>query len=135
MKAQEAAGPLTRRDFLRRLPGHLMEKLGTVAREGMSAFSSNAGRMTLSRDLVAQIEVSRCHAWSGFLCQHCYLACPKRERAIEMRDQKPVINALGCDGCAMCLTACETVNDLPAVRMVPRAPASPDPAPEKEATS
>jgi len=130
MKARDKGGthgrtPLPhRREFLRSLPHRLLERCGALAREGIWAFSSNADAAAISRDLVAQVEVSRCHAWSGLICQQCYLACPKRDRAIEMRDQKPVIMDSVCDGCAMCITACQTVNNLPAIRMVDRVPAA-----------
>lgn len=90
--------------------------------------SSNGAAADMSQDLIARVEVLHCQAWSGLLCQQCYLACPKRDQAIEMRDQKPQIVVSVCDGCAMCLEACRTVNDLPAIRMVSRLPASVDAA-------
>ena len=123
MKTEKASIQLARREFLRSLPRKLLAKVGAVAREGMFAFTSNETVTQSSHDLVAQVDVSRCHAWGGLICQQCYLACPKRDQAIEMCDQKPVIATSICDGCAMCVSACETVNDLPAIRMVARAPA------------
>ncbi|OGW86300.1 MAG: hypothetical protein A3C35_01830 [Omnitrophica bacterium RIFCSPHIGHO2_02_FULL_46_11] len=135
MKTEDVVPQPDRREFLRKLPRHFLEKFGAVAREGILAFSSRTEEIGLPRDLVAQVEVSRCLAWSGLICQQCYLACPKREQAIEMRDQKPIITVSICDGCAMCVSACETVNDLPAIRMVSRVPASIVNAAEKEVTS
>lgn len=120
MKKDTTAEQVNRREFIRNLPRHLLRKLGAVAREGIFAFSSNAEETALAQDLVARVEVSRCHAWSGLICQQCYLACPKRDQAIEMQDQKPVIIASVCDGCAMCVSACETVNDLSAIQIVAR---------------
>src|SRR3990167_2005965 len=49
--------------------------------------------------LVAAISVTRCLAWGNSLCQACYLACPLRDRAIEIVDQKPIINREICNGC------------------------------------
>ncbi|MDP2644012.1 MAG: hypothetical protein Q8P24_03675 [Desulfobacterales bacterium] len=124
MKAQETVAQINRREFLRELPRHLLQKFVAVAREGIFAFSPRTEEKVPAQDLVAQVEISRCHAWSGLICQQCYLACPKRDQSIEMRDQKPVIMASVCDGCAMCVSACQTVNDLTAIRMVSRVPAS-----------
>ena len=123
MKTEKASIQLARREFLRRLPRHFLEKFRAVAREGIFAFSPNGGETVSPQNLVAQVDVSRCHAWGGLICQQCYLACPKRDQAIEMRDQKPVIITSVCDGCAICVDACKIVNDLPAIRMVARAPA------------
>ena len=123
MKTEKASVQYARREFLRSLPRHFLEKFRAVAREGIFAFSPNGGETASPQNLVAQVEVSRCHAWGGLICQQCYLACPKRDQAIEMRDQKPVIITSVCDGCAICVDACKIVNDLPAIRMVARAPA------------
>ncbi len=134
MKNENKIGQMDRRKFLGSLPRHLLKKIGAVTRDGIFAFSPDEKEMP-PQDLVAQVEVSRCHAWSGLICQQCYLACPKRDRAIEMRDQKPIIITSVCDGCAMCVSACQTVNDLTAVRMVSRMPASLNIGTEKEVTS
>lgn len=135
MKSEDKISQLNRRDFLRKLPLQLLQKFGAVAKEGIFAFSSNTEETIFPQNLIARVEVSRCHAWSGLICQQCYLACPKRDEAIEMRDQKPVIVVSVCDGCAMCVSACETVNDLPAIRMVIRVPAVINVEAEKEVAS
>lgn len=141
MKEEDAVGAYghtflqSRREFLRSLPRHLLRTLGAVAKEGIFAFSSKAEEEGLAQNLVARVEISRCHAWTGLICQQCYLACPKRDQAIEMRDQKPVIMTSVCDGCAMCVSACETVNDMPAIRMVSRMSVSVDMSVEKEVAS
>lgn len=79
--------------------------------------TEGAARAVEAKRRTAAIDVSRCLAWGGAGCQLCYLACHLRDKAIEMRDQKPVVAALFCDGCGMCVTACGTVNDLPAIRL------------------
>ena len=66
----------------------------------------------------ARIDIDRCLAWDGGNCQFCYLACPLRDKAITLDDQKPIVNILFCDGCAKCVTACRTVNDRPTIKMV-----------------
>ncbi len=65
-----------------------------------------------------QLEAERCLAWGGGACQFCYLACPLRDKAITLDDQRPTINISFCDGCGQCLTACQTVNDRPAIKIV-----------------
>lgn len=69
---------------------------------------------------MARINVHLCTAWSGSLCQLCYLACPRRDKAIRMEDLKPMVVSAACDGCAMCEAACRTVNHPPAVEIIPR---------------
>jgi ferredoxin-type protein NapG len=92
---------MNRRDFLKSLPRQLVEGLRAVTEKE-----------------VARVEITRCLAWSGANCQLCYLACPLREQAIQIHDQKPVIIASICDGCALCQQACQTVNDLIAIEIV-----------------
>lgn len=125
MKTEGEMSRLGRREFLKKLPGQLVTKFWAVTKEGIAVFSSSSQEKVSDAPVVARLEVSRCHAWSGLLCQQCYLACPRRDEAIEMRDQKPVIVTRLCDGCALCVSACETVNDLAAIRLVPRADSRP----------
>lgn len=90
---------MNRRDFLKNLPRQLVKGL-------------------LAEKQVARVDITRCLAWSGANCQLCYLSCPLREQAIQIHDQKPVIIASSCNGCALCQQACQTVNDLIAIEMV-----------------
>jgi len=113
----------TRRDFLKRFPSHLVNGFRSIASGGWvrSHIEGERGADGVGQEAgpkVARIDVARCHAWMGAMCQLCYLACPKRDKAIEMQDQLPVIIVAGCDGCAMCEVACGTVNDLSAIDMV-----------------
>ncbi|MCH7505434.1 hypothetical protein IID04_07385 [PVC group bacterium] len=64
---------------------------------------------------VAQLDLSRCLAWSGTDCRACYIACPLRDTALKMKDFEPEIDPFYCDGCALCKTACWTVNDMKAI--------------------
>jgi Pyruvate/2-oxoacid:ferredoxin oxidoreductase delta subunit len=113
-----------RRHFLKSLPHQVVKGVRAVAGGGflpsLTEIESNTDPEQAQEPSVARIDVAKCHAWAGLSCQLCYLACPKRDQAIEMRDQKPVIIASGCDGCAMCDVACRTVNDISAVAMVSR---------------
>ena len=71
---------------------------------------------------VAILDITRCLAWGNFSCQLCYLACPRRDLAIELIETKPIVKVSECDGCALCVAACRTVNDLSAIKMVPSPP-------------
>ena len=66
----------------------------------------------------AVLDITRCLAWGNFSCQLCYLACPRRDLAIELIETKPIVKVSKCDGCALCVAACRTVNDLVAIKMV-----------------
>ncbi|MBI4549508.1 MAG: hypothetical protein HY714_01095 [Candidatus Omnitrophica bacterium] len=103
-----------RRNFLKRLPGSLAHGLRALG-QGFLAPASPPGAGVLK----ARLEVAQCLAWGGMDCQQCYLACPLRDQALRMIDAKPVLAAQLCNGCAQCETACRTVNDRPAVRMIP----------------
>jgi Pyruvate/2-oxoacid:ferredoxin oxidoreductase delta subunit len=103
---------ISRADFLRKFPVIFFEKLKPFWEEEIvSAPPAGAS--------IPRVDISRCLAWGQMECQFCYLACPHRDKAIEMREHKPVIIAAGCDGCAMCVDACKTVNNTPALEMVP----------------
>jgi ferredoxin-type protein NapG len=104
---------MNRRDFLKSLPRQLVEGLRAVTLENTLTESARSAEQQ-----VAHVDITRCLAWSGANCQLCYLACPRRETAIQMQDQKPVIIASSCDGCALCQQACQTVNDLIAIEIV-----------------
>ena len=99
----------TRREFLKSLPHSFLTALQSITRE----FPQTQGGPRTAR-----LDVVRCIAWTGGPCQLCYLSCPRREEAIHIKDQKPLIDPAACDGCGMCETACRTVNDLPAITMV-----------------
>lgn len=105
---------ISRADFLKKFPVIFLRKLNPFW-EGQTASTPSPGAS------IAQVDISRCLAWGHMECQLCYLACPHRDRAIEMREHKPVIIAAGCDGCAMCVDACKTINNTPALEMVPAA--------------
>ena len=106
----------SRKEFLSAWPHRA---LGVVQSwlEGRLAYLER-DRAEATERRVAVLDITRCLAWGNFSCQLCYLACPRREQAIEFVDTKPVLKASECDGCALCVPACGTVNDLPAIKMV-----------------
>ena len=114
MKTDARLDSTSRREFLKNLPRELVNGIRrTISGGGISAlFDEDSGPH------VARLDIAQCLAWEGASCQLCYLACPYRDRAIQMHDQKPVIVVSACDGCAMCEVACKTVNDLPAIRII-----------------
>lgn len=104
---------ISRADFLRKFPIIFFQKLNPFWQEGTVSSPSGRGAS------IPRVDINRCLAWGQMECQLCYLACPHRDRAIEMREHKPVIIAAGCDGCTMCVEACKTINNTPALEMVP----------------
>jgi ferredoxin-type protein NapG len=124
MTVESKSDSFSRREFLRTFPLNLVKGIQKAASGSLSALNPSKDLDQDSKESaglkVARIDITKCHAWGDLPCQLCYLARPKRDRAIEMRDQKPVILLEGCDGCAMCEAACKTVNDLPAIQMVSR---------------
>ncbi|MBI1952657.1 MAG: hypothetical protein HYS41_00845 [Candidatus Omnitrophica bacterium] len=100
---------MDRRTFLRRAPQELAAGVRGL-------FSDPAGPKTGQR--LAVLDVARCLAWSGVDCQLCHLRCPLREKAILLDSRRPVIVASACDGCGICVKACEAVNQPAAIRII-----------------
>ncbi|OGX31051.1 MAG: hypothetical protein A2787_01255 [Omnitrophica WOR_2 bacterium RIFCSPHIGHO2_01_FULL_48_9] len=118
------AKKISRQEFLKFIPKYLTQDVGSLI-SGHFNFSAAVTAETLedrsANDKTAKVvhlDEERCLAWGGGSCQFCYLACPLRDKAIALDDQKPIINILFCDGCAKCVTACQTVNDRPALKMI-----------------
>ncbi len=105
----ETEEAINRREFFRTFPRQLFKSLQAVREVELSAVEKQNQK--------ARLDVTRCLAWGGMMCQACYLACHLRDRAMEMKDLKPVIHAEACDGCTMCVEACRTVNNPPALVM------------------
>ncbi|OGX07588.1 MAG: hypothetical protein A2Z88_08295 [Omnitrophica WOR_2 bacterium GWA2_47_8] len=103
---------ISRADFLKKIPFMLFRKIKPHWEESAAPQQSMGA-------LIARVDISRCLAWGQMECQLCYLACPLRDKAIEMREHKPFIIAAGCDGCGMCVDACKTINNTPALDRVP----------------
>lgn len=68
----------------------------------------------------ARLDNLKCSAWSGQDCQICFIKCPLQGEAIYLDDGKPVINAEKCVGCGVCEYACQTVNNLRAIKVTPK---------------
>jgi MinD superfamily P-loop ATPase len=117
------AKELNRRDFLKFIPKYLAYSVHTFTKELSKPPDIRTGTGDVEpiddrMAKVARIDTDCCLAWEGGSCQFCYLVCPLRDKAITMEDQKPRINSSICDGCAKCMTACQTVNTILAIRMV-----------------
>lgn len=120
----ENTGEVSRQEFLKFIPHYVLQNTRSLI-QGCFNPPPDAGAEALEHIFVdnkvakvARLDEERCLAWEGGSCQFCYLACPLRDGAIILNDQKPVVNILFCDGCAKCVTACRTVNDRPAIKMV-----------------
>src|SRR3989338_6371847 len=115
---------MNRKEFLKLLPQYVAQNMHLLIQGRFSP--PYGGEAEVLEDdssnnkaaKVAQLKTECCLAWEGGSCQFCYLACPLRDKAIILDDQKPMVNILFCDGCAKCGTACQTVNDRSAIKMV-----------------
>ncbi len=115
---------ISRQEFLKIIPKYVIQNVRLLL-EGRLDFLAEGKAETLEEDpaditaeKVAWLDKERCLAWEGGSCQFCYLACPLRDQAIILDDQRPTVSISFCDGCAKCVTACQTVNDRPALKMV-----------------
>ena len=108
---------ISRKEFLSAWPHRALEVVQSWL-DGRLAYLERDRAEAMERQ-AAVLDITRCLAWGNFSCQLCYLACPQKDRAIEMVDTKPVVRTLNCDGCALCVAACCTVNDLSAIKMMP----------------
>jgi ferredoxin-type protein NapG len=66
----------------------------------------------------AYINESNCMAFGAQFCEQCVRNCPIPD-AMYMEDNKPVIRKEKCVGCGVCVTACNTVNQPIAIKVVP----------------
>lgn len=115
---------VSRQEFLKFVPKYVIQNVRSLIQRRFN-LSQDAGAEILEDHFtdnkaseVAHLDEERCLAREGGSCQFCYLACPLRDKAITLDDQKPIVNILFCDGCAKCVAACQTVNDRPALRIV-----------------
>ncbi len=69
---------------------------------------------------VAVINISRCLAYAEQPCKSCVIKCPLSGKAITYDNFKPAIHEDACVGCGVCEHVCKTVNDLGAIKTVPR---------------
>lgn len=120
----ENSGEVSRQEFLKFIPKYVIQNVRSLI-QGRLNFSDDGEAETRENILsdnkaakVAYLDTERCLAWEGGSCQFCYLACPLRDKAITLDDQRPTVNISFCDGCGQCVTACQTVNDRPALKIV-----------------
>lgn len=119
----DSSSELSRREFLKIIPKCLLSSVHSFTEElsrpsDISSESITTDIIDDGQAKIAKIDTTCCLAWDGGSCQFCYLACPLRDAAIAMEDQKPIINSTICDGCARCVIACGTVNTTLAIEMV-----------------
>lgn len=105
---------ISRADFFRKFPVMVFKRMGRLWEDEIISEEKSRNGARIPR-----VDINRCLAWGPMECQLCYLACPHRDKAIAMQEHKPVIIAAGCDGCAMCVDACKTINNTPALEMAP----------------
>ena len=114
---------VSRKEFLEIVPKYVVQNVRSFL-QGRLNLSDDGMAETLEENSshtkakVVRLDEERCLAWGGGSCQSCYLVCPLRDKAIILDDQRPTVNILFCDGCGQCVTACQTVNDRPALKMI-----------------
>ena len=121
----EDSKTISRGDFLKNIPKYFASTVRSFTKVLDQSKSIETGKegldeIQISNKRTAKLIADYCLAGEGGSCQFCYLACPARDKAIVIEDQKPIINPLFCDGCSQCVTACQTVNTIPAITMVNR---------------
>lgn len=132
---------VSRKEFLELVPKLVVQNVRALFQERLNC-SDDSETETLEEDSadikakVVRLDEECCLAWGGMNCQSCYLACPLRDKAIALDDQRPIVNMSFCDGCGQCVTACRTVNDWPALKIVykrgnPEMPARPQSSQDK----
>lgn len=107
---------ISRKEFLSAWPRRALGAAQSWLDDRVASLEHDAAEATGKQ--VAVLDITRCLAWGNFSCQLCYLACPRRDQAIELVETKPVLKASGCDGCALCIPVCEAVNAPAAIKIV-----------------
>jgi len=77
----------------------------------------NVGNDTVESG-VAEIDKTKCSAWSGGDCRMCYIRCPLMDKAIVLEDFKPVVVRRNCDGCGICENICAMINGRAFIKVV-----------------
>ena len=117
---------VSRKEFLKRIPHYVAQNMHSLIQGRFGLWYEGDAEVpeddfsNSKAAKVAQLKTECCLAWGGGSCQSCYLACPLRDQAITLDDQRPTVNISFCDGCGQCVTACQTVNDRPALKMTAR---------------
>ena len=90
---------VSRQEFLKMIPEYVIRNVRSFI-QGCFSLSHDVEAETLKDGFtdskaarVAYLDEERCLAGKGS-CQFCYLACPLRDRAIILDDQKPAVNIL-----------------------------------------
>jgi len=85
--------------------------------------STPVGRFThaATRPAVAYIAADMCAGWSGSDCRICEAVCP-RPGAVRFAaaGRAPFVDRELCDGCGLCIAACEHAGSTGAMRWVGR---------------
>lgn len=110
---------IDRRTFLTSAPRHLLSGVKALMNDvAVFAWPIADKQEHAALRRVALLDVSRCLAWTAVDCQLCYLKCPKRDEAIVLEEDRPVVVASACDGCGVCVDVCRSINDLGAIQLV-----------------
>jgi len=113
-----ASEVMNRREFFKKCRSHLTERLHTSSRKYLAPLEEQLKTYWVEGNpKTLTLNVGQCLAWDGTSCQHCYLACPLRDQAISIDDQKPRIETSLCNGCGACVVACDLINHPGALKL------------------
>jgi heterodisulfide reductase subunit A len=82
-------------------PRSIPESIATA-----EAAAQRSLRLLSRKNLPAGRVVARVHHSLCSLCERCIEACPYGARALDVDQQKVIVNALMCQGCGSCASAC-----------------------------
>jgi heterodisulfide reductase subunit A-like polyferredoxin len=87
---------VSRKDFLKKA----LTAAAGVAADPAGVFGSGVSPG------VAVVDTSACLAYNGSTCMTCYDACPLKRTALRFSHNRPVVDAITCDGCGECHLSC-----------------------------
>jgi len=67
---------------------------------------------------IVNILTDLCMAYQGIVCLSCMGHCPKTRQGLEMRNGRPIIDDIKCNGCGRCVEKC-SVNPS-AIKLIKR---------------
>ncbi len=93
---------LSRRGFLGLRFGGGTSRLRWMADDAAAGPASEPDKR--AHPMVAKVVKVQCLAWGNSTCTTCHERCPTR--AIDLQQERPVVDVAKCDGCGICRDVC-----------------------------